>query len=93
MCHAAFLILALPAALAAAPARDAPERAADIGGKIVCKRFTRIGSLVASYKECKTKREWENERVNLRTQSLSGICHVSTDPVNGSVLAGGGNCS
>jgi hypothetical protein len=41
---------------------DAPEGAAGNPDKVVCKRFTRIGSLVDGYRTCKTKKEWERER-------------------------------
>ncbi|HEX8240086.1 MAG TPA: hypothetical protein VF574_10150 [Allosphingosinicella sp.] len=59
-----------------APARgaDAPEKAAGNPDKVVCKRFTRIGSLVDGYRTCKTKREWERERDNVRTVNWSSPC-------------------
>jgi hypothetical protein len=53
---------------------DAPEKAAGNPDKVVCKRFTRIGSLAASYRTCKTKREWERERENVRTINYSTPC-------------------
>ena len=53
---------------------DAPEKAAGNPDKVVCKRFAQIGSLVASYRTCKTKREWERERENLRTINYSTPC-------------------
>jgi hypothetical protein len=53
---------------------DAPETAAGNPDKVVCKRFAQIGSLVASYRTCKTKREWERERENLRTINYSTPC-------------------
>ncbi|MEA3051751.1 MAG: hypothetical protein QOG72_654 [Sphingomonadales bacterium] len=60
-----------------APARgvNAPERAAGNPDKIVCKRFVRVGSLVDGYRTCKTKREWERERDNLRTINWSSPCN------------------
>lgn len=53
---------------------DAPEAAAGNPDKVVCKRFTQIGSLVGSYRTCKTKKEWERERDNVRTINWSSPC-------------------
>jgi hypothetical protein len=68
--------LAAASAAQSAPGRgvDAPEKAAGNPDKIVCKRFTQIGSLVGSYRTCKTKREWERERENARTVNWSSPC-------------------
>jgi hypothetical protein len=55
---------------------DAPEGAAGNPDKIVCKRFTRIGSLVDSYRTCKTKGEWQRERDNLRQSAISDSCRT-----------------
>lgn len=60
----------------AASAADAPERAGDPQDKMICKRFIETGSLVKGYRECKTKREWDRERLNIRTSTLmSGGCN------------------
>ena len=64
---------------------DAPERAAGARDKMICKRFVRTGSLVAGYRTCKTKWEWERERENLRQQSISDSCR---DRANGGALCG-----
>lgn len=53
---------------------DAPETAAGNPDKVVCKRFTKIGSLVGGYRTCKTKKEWERERDNVRTINWSNPC-------------------
>jgi hypothetical protein len=53
---------------------DAPETAAGNPDKVVCKRFVRVGSLVDGYRTCKTKREWERERENVRTVNYSSPC-------------------
>jgi hypothetical protein len=53
---------------------DAGETAAGNPDKVVCKRFTQIGSLVGSYRTCKTKKEWERERDNVRTINWSNPC-------------------
>ena len=53
-------------ATSGAPRRDATESAADPQEKMICKRFAETGSLVGSYRICKTKREWERERDNIR---------------------------
>jgi hypothetical protein len=57
-----------------ASAADGPERAADAGDKMICKRFVETGSLVKGYRTCKTKREWERERENVRTENWSNGC-------------------
>jgi hypothetical protein len=66
------------AAAQSAPRRgiDAPEGAAGNPDKIVCKRFVRIGSLVDSYRTCKTKGEWQRERDNIRQSSISDSCRT-----------------
>nr|WP_070931667.1 hypothetical protein [Sphingomonas sp.] len=53
---------------------DAPERMADKDDRIVCKRFQKIGSLVATYKTCKTVREWRREREGIRSTTGAGGC-------------------
>jgi hypothetical protein len=73
----AMLALAVPAAsLAAKPNQaDEPEKAADKGEKMICKRFMETGSLVKGYRACKTKRDWEREREAARAvTSNSGSC-------------------
>ncbi len=54
--------------------QDEPERSADRGDRMICKRFMRTGSLVDGYRDCKTKREWEKERENRRQMSVSNSC-------------------
>jgi len=68
--------LAGASAAQSAPGRgaDAPEKASGNPDKIVCKRFVKIGSLVDGYRTCKTKREWERERDNVRTVNWSSPC-------------------
>ncbi len=56
---------------------DAPERSADAGSKMVCKRFNETGSLVRTYKTCKTKAEWQRERDNVRSGSVANSCRLS----------------
>jgi hypothetical protein len=68
-----------------APGRgvNAPERASGNPDKIVCKRFVRIGSLVDGYRTCKTKKEWERERDNVRTINWSTPCNQATNGCGG----------
>jgi hypothetical protein len=73
-------LAAASAAQAQVPRSDAPEKTADSGDKIVCKRFARTGSLADSYKTCKTKHEWERERDNVRQLSVVDSCR---DRANG----------
>lgn len=56
---------------------DAPEAAAGDPGKMVCKTFTRIGTLAGRYRTCKTKAEWEKERTNLRELDRSYGCRMN----------------
>jgi hypothetical protein len=71
------LMLCATAAQAAPRQADTPERVADAGDKIVCKRFAKTGSLVDSYRTCKTKAEWERERDNLRELDRSYGCRMN----------------
>ena len=63
-----FILFSAAAALAASSASlsDRPEPAAGSPSMIVCKRFLEQGSLLKTYRTCKTKREWERERDNIR---------------------------
>jgi hypothetical protein len=73
----AIMLLVAGAAIAQAPQRsaDSAERAGDSMDRVICKRFTETGSLVKGYKSCKTKREWERERDNIRSlRGTSGSC-------------------
>lgn len=73
-------LLVTAAAAPAAPRRvDAPEGAAGSPGKMVCKTFTRIGTLADRYRTCKTKAEWERERTNLRDLDRSYGCRMTDD--------------
>jgi hypothetical protein len=58
--------------------RDAAEKAADRSDKVICKRFTKTGSLVDSVRVCKTKGEWQRDRDNLRNSAASGACGQPT---------------
>jgi hypothetical protein len=84
MFRKALFLLALPAiALAQTPATQ--ENSTDSPDKVICKRFTVIGSLVGKKKVCKTKREWETDRARLREAMSPGQCA-------GAGGAGGGPC-
>jgi hypothetical protein len=61
-------------AQASPPPANTPEKAADPKDKVICKRFTRIGSLVDSYRTCKTKAEWDRERENASQVNWSTPC-------------------
>jgi hypothetical protein len=71
---AACVLAASTAALSAPQPADAPEQPADPNEKIVCKTFTRIGTLAGRYRTCKTKGEWQRERDNLRQVNISDSC-------------------
>jgi len=73
------LALVIPATALAAAApqtseKDVGEKAADPASKMICKRFVRTGSLVDSYRVCKTKIEWQRSRDLLRQSSGSTGC-------------------
>lgn len=59
-------LLFAQAATPLAPNPDAAERAADPQDRMICKRFAVTGSLVDSTRTCKTKRDWERDRDNIR---------------------------
>lgn len=56
---------------------DAPETAAGRPGKMICKTFTRTGTLADRYRTCKTKAEWERERTNLRELDHAYSCRMA----------------
>ena len=62
-----------------------PSTAAAPGDKMICKRFTRIGTLAGGYKTCKTKKEWDREHHNIRQLEVADSCR---DRANG-----GGMCN
>ena len=62
------------AAQAEGPKRDVAEKAADSPDKVICKRFATTGSLVQSYRTCKSKRDWERERENVRQLNPTASC-------------------
>jgi hypothetical protein len=68
------LISASAAQSAPRPNADAPETAAGNPDKVVCKRFLKTGSLVDSYRTCKTKKEWQRERENVNQINWSSPC-------------------
>jgi hypothetical protein len=72
---ATLLFLTGTTAFAAPPEKtDEHEKSADVGDKMICKRFKETGSLVSSRRVCKTKRDWERERDALRTSSNINSC-------------------
>jgi len=72
-------VLASASAAQSAPRRgvDSGETAAGNPDKVVCKSFTRIGTLADRYRTCKKKAEWERERTNLRELDRSYGCRMS----------------
>jgi hypothetical protein len=80
MRHAVVIVSAclLMAAATATHAEPGSARASagaqDNRDRIVCRRFLRTGSLVDSYRTCKTNREWQREHENLQHLSVSNSC-------------------
>ena len=62
---AAVMILSL-ALLPYASLAAEPDKPAADGDKIVCKRYSEVGSLVRQRKVCLTKAEWQRERRGAR---------------------------
>lgn len=60
-------------------ATNAPEKAADPLDRVVCKKFLETGSLVKGTRVCKTKREWERERENLRQVNVVNSCGATAN--------------
>lgn len=69
------------------PAAGGIERAADAQDKQICKRFVETGSLVRGYRVCKTKREWERSRDDIRSRSGAGSASCR-DGANGGAGCG-----
>ncbi len=58
------LAVLLPAALSAQATAPQPKGGAQTASrddKVICKSHTDTGSLIAARKECKTRREWDQE--------------------------------
>lgn len=88
----ACVLAASTAAESAPQPADRPEQPADLNEKIVCKTFTRIGTLASRYRTCKTKGEWQRERDNLRQVNITDSCGTRGQ-IGGSVspIPGNGN--
>lgn len=68
---------AVQATTSQAPKAAPNVQVADKGSdrdKMVCKRFLETGSLVRGHRVCKTKWEWEQERLNIRALGAPGSC-------------------
>jgi len=70
-----------------APIARESERAADAQDKLICKRFVETGSLVRGYRMCKTKRDWERSRDDIRSRSGAGSASCR-DAANGGAGCG-----
>ena len=83
---ACFLVSATSvSALAEAQSGRASVKAQNGRDRITCRRFVRTGSLVDSYRTCKSNREWQREHENLQQLSVSDSCR---DRANGGSLCG-----
>lgn len=60
------LVAAIPAMAAAAEPQA--KRTSD-PDKVICKTFAETGSLVNTKRECKTRRDWDREREDLRANA------------------------
>ena len=76
-------LLATAAVAQSAPSASSGQKGADSRDKLVCKRFPKTGSLVASYRTCKPESEWERERENIRQLNVTESCR---DRANGGSL-------
>lgn len=50
--------------------------------KVVCKTFLETGSLVKSYRTCKTLRQWQFEREVAREKGEQMTTHITTEQGN-----------
>ena len=85
---AGILVAATAAESAPRHSADAPEQPNDPNEKIVCKTFTKIGTLAGRYRTCKTKAEWERERINLRQVNVTDSCATRYNGPSGSPAPG-----
>ena len=70
-------LLAAPLLIAAATQTSDPnraERAGDPQSRMICKTFPVTGSLISTYRACKTKHDWDRERGNLTQRDPIGSC-------------------
>lgn len=66
------------AAYAEPPSTVVPAaKSQDPRARVTCRRFARSGSLVDSYRVCKTEREWRAERENVQQLSVSASSRTS----------------
>ena len=80
---ACFLTAAAAPSAYAEPHGGTSANSQDSRDRIVCRRFLRTGSLVDSYRTCKTNREWQREHENLQRLSATDSCR---DRANGGSL-------
>lgn len=82
------LLIAAPLLFAMPAAAEAPKPKAEDRSRMVCKSFTRTGSLVARDKICKTQAEWDWEREMRRSAGAIDGCRNRAEP--DPLLVGGG---
>lgn len=81
----AILLLVAAPGLAAKRDRDPAdqgEKASDVSTKMICKKFSDIGSLVSTHRICRTKREWEQARANTGSMNPTNSCATSGQGIN-----------
>ena len=69
--RAALLLTVVPAAAlaqATAPATKGAAPAVGRDDKVICRSMTETGSLIAARKECKTRREWDQQAATSQKQ-------------------------
>lgn len=72
---AAALFLPVAGSVLAAPLqKDAGEKTADPGSKMICKKFLETGSLVRGHRVCKTKADWQRDRDLIRQSTSTSSC-------------------
>ena len=83
------LLCAVPL-LIAVPAVAGPNKPATSKDRpLVCKSFTRTGSLIARDRICKTQVEWDTERELRRSAGAIDGCRTRAEP---DPLQAGGGC-
>lgn len=82
-------LFAVPLLIAVPAAAEAPKPTKAAGERMVCKGFTRTGSLVARDRICKTQAEWDWEREMRRSAGAIDGCRTRAEP---DPLKPGGGC-
>lgn len=68
------LVALLTLAAPSGAQQQGPAQPQKDGDKVICKTWAPVGSLIANHKECRTKHDWAEMRVNTMHQAQGGSC-------------------